>query len=52
MKFQPIKFKIVRLKPRKSFLFTDGEFKPKTEKNAKAYRRQKKHRNTGEFADI
>jgi hypothetical protein len=41
---QPIKFKIVRLKPRKSFLYTDGQYKPKQEKSAKAFRRHDKHR--------
>lgn len=39
--------KIKRYKPRHNFLFDDGEFRPKTEKSAKVYRRRQKHRNQG-----
>lgn len=44
MKSIVLTLKIKRFKPRHNFLFDDGEFRPKTEKLAKAYRRREKHR--------
>lgn len=34
----------IKQKRRADFLFNDGEFKPRSEKCAKQYRRQEKHR--------
>lgn len=47
MKREVMTFKLVRQKRRADFLFNDGEFKPRSEKSAKLYRRREKHR--GQF---
>lgn len=49
MKREVLSFKVQRIKPRAKFLFEDGEFKPKQEKFAKAYRRRDKHRLKGDY---
>jgi hypothetical protein len=51
VKREVISFKIPRPKHRADFLFNDGEFKPKSEKIAKAYRRREKHRNQSDYED-
>lgn len=51
MKREVLSFKIQRTKPRAKFLFEDGEFRPKQEKSAKAYRRRDKHRQVGDYED-
>lgn len=51
MKREVLTFKIPQTKPRHRFLFEDGEFKPKQEKLAKAYRRRDKHRRSGDYED-
>lgn len=51
MKREVITFKISRPKQRTKFLFTEGEFRPKSEKVAKAYRRQSKHRLLEDYED-
>lgn len=38
-----IKFKAPKQKRRADFLFNDGEFKPRTERNAKVWRRKVKN---------
>lgn len=43
IKREVITFKI-KQKRRTDFLFNDGEFKPRSEKCAKQYRRREKHR--------
>jgi hypothetical protein len=37
---------VPRVRRRAKFLFNDGEFKPRTEKKAKAYARREKHRDS------
>ena len=44
MKREIIDIKFERPRRRHQFLFNDGEFKPKKENIAKAYRRREKHR--------
>lgn len=44
MKREIISFSVPRAKRRTDFLFHDGEFRPRSEKNQKQYKRQDKHR--------
>lgn len=44
MKREILSFKLERPKRRAQFLFNDGEFKPRSEKSVKQFRRRDKHR--------
>jgi hypothetical protein len=44
MKREILSFSVPRTKRRTDFLFNDGEFRPRSEKNQKQYKRQNKHR--------
>lgn len=52
MKREVFTVKMPRQKKRAQFLFNDGEFKPKKEKQATEYRRREKHRRpNGDYDD-
>ena len=50
MKREILEIKASRQKRRAQFLFNDGQYKPKTEKSVKTFRRQPKHRHVDAFA--
>lgn len=52
MKKFTIKVKVPKFKPRHEFLFNDGEFKPRSERGAKAWRRKEKHRGKMEYDQL
>jgi len=51
MKREVISLKIQRTKRRTDFLFNDGEFRPRSEKSAKQYRRREKYQTSTEYED-
>ena len=52
MKREVMTFKVQRSKRRTDFLFNDGEFRPRSEKSTKTYRRKEKHRSSVEYKDF